>query len=560
MRFLEQILIRVLQALRLVTVKRRILTLALLATLIPSVTTGWLLYSQNRSALTGKLHEELRSASTSVAREFDLWLKERVYELRVFSSSYELSENVEKALRGGSARAQVLRRAQDYLKSVQGKFSDYEDLIVIDTGGNVVAANTGRRASVTLPRDWQKQAKLDQPILTAAHWDDAHGKRVMTVAVPLKSTNGRLLGVLAATLNFGTMEAVLRQWAQGQTRNLYVVASDGTRILSSLLSPQAVLSTKLPEHAVRAFFDREPGDLVQVEYEGLEVLGVLQRIPRLEWSVVAEKNSEDAYRALVSIRNVALVFTAWLLLGVGLIAYLLSLSIVGPLTRLSEAADKVSGGDLSITIDTDSHGEIGTLAATFNTMVTNLRWAQQELTAANLSLNERNKTLEVLSATDALTGLHNRRHMMDTLSAEATRHQRYKRSFSVMMLDVDHFKRYNDKYGHPAGDALLKKVAGVVKSSLRANDFAARYGGEEFLVLLPDQDQPGAVEVAERIRLRIASETEDRANQRQAVTVSIGIATFPDGGQGIDLLLANADAALYRAKNAGRNRVVTVGA
>ena len=86
---------------------------------------------------------------TSAAREFDLWLKERVYELRVFSSSYELSENVEKALRGGSARAQVLRRAQDYLKSVQGKFSDYEDLIVIDTGGNVVAANTAclRRAS-----------------------------------------------------------------------------------------------------------------------------------------------------------------------------------------------------------------------------------------------------------------------------------------------------------------------------------------------------------------------------------------------------------------------------
>ncbi len=560
MRFLEQILIRVLQALRLVTVKRRILTLALLATLIPSVTTGWLLYSQNRSALTGKIHEELRSASTSVAREFDLWLKERVYELRVFSSSYELSENVEKALRGGSARAQVLRRAQDYLKSVQGKFSDYEDLIVIDTGGNVVAANTSQRASVTLPRDWQKQAKLDQPILTAARWDDTRGKRIMTVAVPLKSVNGRLLGVLAATLNFGTMEAVLRQWAQGQTRHLYVVASDGTRILSSLLSPQAILTAKLPEHAARAFFDREPGDLVQVEYEGLEVLGVLQRIPRLEWSVVAEKNSEDAYRALMSIRNVALVFTAWLLLGVGLIAYLLSLSIVGPLTRLSEAADKVSGGDLSIAIDTDSRGEIGALAATFNTMVTNLRWAQQELTAANLSLNERNKTLEVLSATDVLTGLHNRRHMMDTLNAETTRHQRYKRRFSVMMLDVDHFKRYNDKYGHPAGDALLKKVAGVVKSSLRANDFAARYGGEEFLILLPDQDQPGAVEVAERIRLRIAAETEDKANQRPAVTVSIGIATFPDGGQGVEPLLANADAALYRAKNAGRNRVVTVGA
>jgi diguanylate cyclase (GGDEF)-like protein len=331
-------------------------------------------------------------------------------------------------------------------------------------------------------------------------------------------------------------------------------------VLSSLLSPQSVLSTKLPEQARRAFLDREAGELVQVEYEGLEVLGVVQPVPRLEWSIVTEKNYEDAYRALLSIRNVALVFTAWLLLIVGLIAYLLSLSIVGPLTRLSEAADKVSGGDLNIEIETDARGEIGALAATFNTMVTNLRWAQQELTAANLSLNERNKALAVLSATDALTGLHNRRYMMETLNAEVTRHQRYKRRFSVMMLDVDHFKPYNDKYGHPAGDALLKKVAGVVKSSLRANDFAARYGGEEFLVLLPDQDQPGAVEVAERIRLRIAAETEDQENQRQAVTVSIGIATFPEGGQEVEPLLANADAALYRAKNAGRNRVITVGA
>lgn len=559
LRLLERILGLFLRTLHLDSVKQRILILAVLATLIPTGTTGWLLYSQNKSALTGKLHEELRSASVSIAREFDLWLKERVYELRVFSSSYELSENVEKALRGGGTRVQVLRRSQDYLKSVQNKFSDYEDLFVLDPTGAVIVASTKQTARVSLPHDWQKQARLDQPILTGAHWDDDRGKTVMTVAVPLKTANGRFLGVLAATLNFGSMEAVLRQWSQGQTRHLYIVKLDGTRVLSSLLSPKSVLTTKLPEQATRTFFAGEPGELVQMNYDNLDVLAVMQQIPRLGWGVVAEKNYEDAYRALVNIRNVTLMSTAWLLMGVGLIAYLLSLSIIGPLTRLTEGAARVAGGDLSVEIAADPPREIERLATMFNTMVAYLREAQQELTSVNLALNERNQDLEAISSTDALTGLHNRRRMLDALNTEVARHGRHGRSFSIVMVDVDHFKKYNDTYGHPAGDALLKKVGGVLKSSLRTNDFAARYGGEEFLILLPDQDQKGAVEVAERIRQRIEAETEDKANKRQAVTASLGVATFPESGRTADPLLANADAALYRAKHSGRNRVLTAG-
>ena len=557
MQLLERILGHLLQALRLNSVQRRILVLALLATLIPTMTTGWMLYSQNRSALTGKIHEELRGASLSAAREVDLWLKERVYELRVFSGSYELSENVEKAVRDGGARAQALRRAQDYLKSIQNKFSDYDEFFVLDPNGALVVASAKQVGAVTLPKDWMKQAKLDQPVFSEARLDTARGRTVMTVAVPLKASGGRLLGVLAATLNFSSMEAVFRQWAEEQTRHLYIVTPDGARLVSSLLAPQSVLTTKLPEKAVRAFFDQEPGTLVQVAYEDVEVLGVLQRIPRLEWGVVTEKHSEEAYRALVSIRNVTLAFTMWLLLGVGLIAYCISMTIVGPLTRLTEGAGKVAGGDLSVEIATDPPQEIGRLATMFNAMVVNLRAAQQELTAANFSLNERNKTLEVLSSTDPLTGLHNRRYMVEALTAEVARHERYGRQFSVMMVDVDHFKKYNDTYGHPAGDVLLKKVGGIIKSSMRTNDFAARYGGEEFLILLPNQDQKGALEVAERIRQRIASETEDTDNRRAAVTASLGVATFPKAGRTVDPLLANADAALYRAKNSGRNRVLT---
>lgn len=560
MRLLERTVGTVLHTFRLDSVKGRILALAVLATLIPTGTTGWLLYSQNKSHLTGKIHEELRSASVSIAREFDLWLKERIYELRVFSGSYELTENVEKALRGGASRAQVLRRAQDYLKSVQSKFSDYEDLFVVDPTGAVVVSNAKTPPRVSLPKDWQKQARLDQPILTGAQWDEDRGRTVMTLAVPLKSTSGRFLGVLATTINFGSIEAVLRQWSQEQTRHLFVMKPDGTRVLSSLPAPQPVLKAKFPPEATRTLFAGETGSLHRMKYEDLEVLSVMHPVPRLGWGVVAEKNYEDAYRALIEIRNVALASTAWLLLGVGLFAYLLSLTIIGPLTRLTDGAARVAGGDLSVAIPADPPKEIGRLATMFNTMVTYLREAQEELTAVNLALNERNVALETLSATDPLTGLHNRRRMRDALNAEVARHQRHGRPFSILMVDVDFFKKYNDTYGHPEGDGLLKKVGEILSSSLRSVDFAARYGGEEFLVLLPDQDQKGALEVAERIRQRISVETEDTVNQRKAVTVSIGTATFPEAGHTANVLLSNADAALYRAKNSGRNCVAVAGA
>jgi len=141
-----------LHALHLHSVKQRILALTVLATLIPTGTTGWLLYSQNKSALTAKIHEELRSAAVSVAHEVDLWLKERVYDLRVCSSSDELSETVEKALRGGGPRAQDLRHAQEHRKSVQNKFSDYDTLVVLDTTGAVLVASTGDTPPAKLPR------------------------------------------------------------------------------------------------------------------------------------------------------------------------------------------------------------------------------------------------------------------------------------------------------------------------------------------------------------------------------------------------------------------------
>ncbi|MEF9930432.1 MAG: diguanylate cyclase, partial [Massilia sp.] len=164
--------------------------------------------------------------------------------------------------------------------------------------------------------------------------------------------------------------------------------------------------------------------------------------------------------------------------------------------------------------------------------------------------------LEQLATRDGLTGLANRRCFDDTLQAEWARALRQVQPLSLLMVDVDNFKAYNDAHGHLGGDECLKRVARAVASEMRANDLVARYGGEEFAVVLPNQSLKGAAIVAERIRSRVEQLQLPCRFAAGHVTVSIGAATAIAGPDNhANQLVAIADAALYRAKHLGRNRI-----
>jgi diguanylate cyclase (GGDEF)-like protein len=141
------------------------------------------------------------------------------------------------------------------------------------------------------------------------------------------------------------------------------------------------------------------------------------------------------------------------------------------------------------------------------------------------------------------------------LEIEAERSARYERALSVVMLDIDHFKNYNDSYGHLAGDAALEAVAQVIADGCRSSDVAGRYGGEEFAVILPETEHEGACTFAEKIRASIENARFADAD-RAGLTASLGVATYPADGQTATELLQTADTRLYRAKAVGRNRVV----
>jgi diguanylate cyclase (GGDEF)-like protein len=179
---------------------------------------------------------------------------------------------------------------------------------------------------------------------------------------------------------------------------------------------------------------------------------------------------------------------------------------------------------------------------------------QVAMALTNLALRER---LQQQAIQDPLTGLYNRRYLDETLPRELQRAERHGLSMGVIMLDIDHFKHFNDTYGHDAGDTLLRAVGNFLQANTRGEDIACRYGGEEFTLVLPGASLENALQRAEQVRAGIKALTVTHLGQSlDAITVSVGVAVFPDHGTDADAVMKAADIALYRAKQGGRDQVV----
>lgn len=187
---------------------------------------------------------------------------------------------------------------------------------------------------------------------------------------------------------------------------------------------------------------------------------------------------------------------------------------------------------------------------------TTLRESNKKLQVLNESLHNLAQRLEEMAVTDELTRLFNRRYFYQELKKEMERSKRYQEHLSLLIIDLDHFKKVNDTYGHSAGDIVLKTVAQKIKSGLRTTDFACRYGGEEFVIVLPKTSVADAMNLAERVRQEISVSTVQIENQQELhVTLSIGVGEYLNG-ETMELLINRADEALYKAKQNGRNQCI----
>ena len=381
--------------------------------------------------------------------------------------------------------------------------------------------------------------------------------RPVVVAAMPRIEGGEVASVLVASINADWFTRVARAASGLETSEVMLlnragdVVSTSTRLthwVGRSLAENAALWTKLngPDGVIEAItFDGVKRIVGHIRLPGTKGLLLVMRSHE---AVLGAANAQ-AWRALTTI------------FGIGLACLLLvwfggRLFILQPLEALGAAAKRLGDGDLSARVDTRKLApELATLGEAFNSMSSLLAQRDEQLRNANARLSD-------LAATDGLTGIANKRQFTEQLEAEWRRGIRTGTPVALVLLDVDFFKKFNDRYGHVAGDECLERVAGVLKKACRRpGDMAARTGGEEFAVLLPGAQMEDALAIAESIRLAIRSLRIPHADSATGlITASLGVASFmPNAGQSTLTLLNAADAALYRAKHHGRNRVMLHG-
>jgi diguanylate cyclase (GGDEF)-like protein len=540
---------KLLGTLRLDSIKNRILALAVVATLVPALGTAVLSYRQNREALTENLNGELRSRGSQGAREVDLWVKERSYDVRVFTGSFEVSENLDRIRQGGATSEAARTRLRDYLTGVHGRFTDYDELVVTDTEGQLVTSSNEPPREIALPAEWLPRLERGETVLGEPTWSDALGQIVATLAAPIQTGDARFVGVLAAHLTFAALDSLLGDVAPGEGGRIDLVTGDGLLIAGSDEPGGGDGGVdggeRVDSGTLEALAASDGASIEYTDRTGTPVVGTLTRVPGLAWAVIAQLPSAEAYAQIAELRSSALLLVSILLLAVGGVAYVLGTVIVRPLARLTAGAGAVAAGDLSIDLPEAGRGEVGYLTRVFNDMVGRLRRSREELA-------ERNRELERLSVTDLLTGLHNRRYLLEAFDKEIQRADRHERPFCLLMIDVDRFKHFNDAHGHLAGDHVLVAMGRVLRDATRDLDVLARYGGEEFIALLPECDLDNALRAGERIRERLRKEPMEHG----PVTISVGVAEFPTHGETPAAVIGAADEALYEVKRQGRDRVL----
>ena len=509
----------------------KILALVVTAALVPALLVGAASYYTAQSILLEKTSGQLATQTESVAHTIESWMAERRQDVEIFANSFVVTDNLTRVASGAPDKASRIR---DYLRQVQERFPLYQALLVVDASGREVARAGSAAAPPRSPGPSDGARIL---------WLEAGGDQpVLYVEQSIRGTGEAPAGMLLAVSGLDSLWRRVSADLGADSGTLHVVTPNAR----ATFTPRGGPPTWDRAHS-SGIEGCQAGALVISRYRaenGAQVLGACRRVAAIDLMVIQELDAHTALSSIRDLRNRVLLIAlvgAVLLAGLG---YALVVRLIRPIEALIAGASAVSRGDYAHEVRVSSRDEFGYLVGVFNEMTRALKATHGEL--------------EHKTRTDELTGLFNRRHLDAALEAELERARRDQAPLGVLMLDLDHFKAFNDRFGHPEGDALLRAVADLLRDQLRPTDTVARYGGEEFTVLLPRSPRAEAVRIAERLRRRLS---EMRSGPADAPTTgSFGLAAWPEDGDTAAALIAAADAALYEAKRLGRNRIALAGA
>jgi diguanylate cyclase (GGDEF)-like protein len=525
---------------------------------------GVYLLRRNGDILTEKARESLSFALARRTAQVDEWLGDRVRELGRWSSSFVLYEGLP-ALRGtGVATERALRDLNVFLESLLRNNAVYESLFVTDLRGETLVSTAPETLDEPV-RASLRAGSLPSGRLTAIFRSPHLGRPTLLSVQPVQDRNLQTVGYLVGRVDLKLLEARLGA-PIGEPAAFFTLVDGEGRIVARKghIVPDPGTERAPPE--ISAGLQTAGGVSAPVRRFGRGAGALLISTRALEGPsrgfLVLSLPESVAYASLGESRRAFLAGGVSLVLLALILTFLVAAQVLRPVRRLAEGARRLSDGDLEVQIPPGGRDEIGDLTVAFNSMSRNvlegrrnLEQARDDLARSNAELRRTNEALERLAITDGLTGLYNHRHFQECWQRATDQAEREGYPASLLMIDLDHFKDYNDRYGHTAGDEALREVADALRSSLRNNDFAFRYGGEELTVILPVCESAAAAKVGEKIR-QILRALPRSAELPQPPTVSIGVASFPADGASPREVLDRADAALYVAKSEGRDRVV----
>ena len=538
------------------SIRHRILIFSVLVTLVPSFGMGWYFYDLIYRATADKAEQRLVGAAGMGERAVDQWFKERDHDMRVFSSSPVIFDNLTKYLtatnqqnlKKGSQAAANIKKIVTYLTLVKNQFYDYRRLVVLDNEGQALAVSDlpEEDRSFTLPSDWKDQVGTSKFFIGEMYFRVDENSPMVLIGVPLLSEpHGAPLGVFAAEIRLQGLLSFLKPAIPDGgvgSYELHLVQKNGRQILST--------STPENRHGVASISPEELRLFNPARYfrnlnndQGKPVVGVAIPFKDLPWGLVIEQNADEVFAEVIRLRDRIALMAVLFALIIGLSASIVVRQILIPLDALMHGVLRVSNGELDISLDIKRNNEFGIVMGMFNTMVKQLKQSQQEL--------------ELLATTDTLTRLANRKQVTTSLKQHVEYYRRHFTDFSILLIDIDFFKTVNDTHGHLTGDAVLFQMAQIFMDELRTIDIAGRYGGEEFLIILGQTDIPKAVSTAERIRKKVEQYSFTNDDITLHLTISIGVAGITQGVDTDNSLIGRADRALYEAKASGRNRVVS---
>lgn len=537
---------------------------AMIVVLIGALATGAAFVSYRNTAEL--VNTRLATVASITAERLDRYMAIRQQEVHLFSK-LELLQGL---WQGDHA---ALRKA---LEQLQNSFTDFAWIGFVQPDGKVVAATKGMLEGASVAqRPWFRTG-LNDPMVGDVHEAallasllakraDGEPHRFVDIALPIRNADGILIGVLGAHLDWQWAQTIIERSEaldQDSDTSLMVMSKDGKVLVGNGMN-----TTRFAGERLTNILQTRAGTFAEKVGEQHKLIAYFvgnghREYQGLNWIVTASQPTDVALAAAFhSAKNILSIGAAVGLFGIAL-AFLIAERISNPIHAITLEADRIgrASGPSMLPRQRGSL-EVVQLTQALRSLLRRIGFAEERTKEAELRATENAlqfkddlSKLRRLADTDYLTELMNRRSFIVAANDAMEFAVRYKRSIATLMIDIDHFKRINDSYGHHIGDIAIKKIAEIIQGNIKSTDRAARFGGEEFVVLLREADEHTAQALGERIRRAIELAIIGEGEIRLSATVSVGVSLIADSDRDVQDMIERADQGLYVAKNTGRNR------